>query len=91
MSICNKYSVRTVAAVSYTNYRQQRRTLMADHVIIAKEAQGDLTLAKEFRSSGFKVASNGVVGFAWLAVGLIYQAVLTRGFQKPLQPVLTSQ
>jgi NADPH-dependent 2,4-dienoyl-CoA reductase/sulfur reductase-like enzyme len=41
--------------VSYVNWRGQTRTLGCDHVILAKGAQGDLTLADELRSAGFKV------------------------------------
>lgn len=41
--------------VSYVNWRGQTRTVGCDHVILAKGAQGDLTLANELRSAGFKV------------------------------------
>jgi 2,4-dienoyl-CoA reductase (NADPH2) len=41
------------------NYRNQTRTLTADHVIVAKGATGDLSFAEQLRSAGFKVHSVG--------------------------------
>jgi 2,4-dienoyl-CoA reductase (NADPH2) len=45
--------------VSYRNSHGQIRRLAADHVIVAKGATGDLTLANELRAAGFKVHSVG--------------------------------
>ncbi|MCB1676061.1 MAG: FAD-dependent oxidoreductase, partial [Halioglobus sp.] len=38
--------------VSYTNYRGQRRTLDADHVVVAKGATGNTQLAERLRERG---------------------------------------
>lgn len=46
-------------SVSYTNYRDQYRTLDADHVIVAKGATGDERLAEQFKASGFTVHTIG--------------------------------
>ncbi|NQY03060.1 MAG: FAD-dependent oxidoreductase [Halieaceae bacterium] len=46
-------------AVSYTNHRGQRRSVVADHVIAAQGAAGDTTLADELSDEGFKVHSIG--------------------------------
>lgn len=40
-------------AVLYTNYRGQQRSMSADHVIVAKGASGDESLAERFRKAGF--------------------------------------
>ncbi len=39
--------------VSYRNYRGQQRTIDADHVIVAKGARGDTSLADGLRAAGF--------------------------------------
>lgn len=41
--------------VSYVNWRHQTRTVACDHVIIARGATGDLTLAEQLRAAGFSV------------------------------------
>lgn len=41
--------------VSYVNWRHQTRTIACDHVIIARGAMGDLTLAEQLRAAGFAV------------------------------------
>ncbi len=46
-------------AVSYTNFRKQRRSIAADHVIVAQGATGELSLAEELEASGFTVHSIG--------------------------------
>ncbi len=45
--------------VRYTNSRGQQRTLAADHVIVAKGARGNTTLADTLHENGFKVHSIG--------------------------------
>ena len=45
--------------VSYRNSHSQIRRLAADHVIVAKGAVGDLTLADALRTAGFKVHTVG--------------------------------
>lgn len=45
--------------VSYVNWRNQARTVACDHVIIAKGATGDLTLAGQLRAAGFTVHEAG--------------------------------
>jgi NADPH-dependent 2,4-dienoyl-CoA reductase/sulfur reductase-like enzyme len=45
--------------VTYRNKNAQVRTLAADHVIVAKGAHGDLTLADELRAEGFNVHAVG--------------------------------
>lgn len=45
--------------VSYRNSRGQIRQLAADHVIVAKGAQGDVSLASELKQAGFSVQSIG--------------------------------
>ncbi|MEH6551648.1 MAG: NAD(P)/FAD-dependent oxidoreductase [Pseudomonadales bacterium] len=39
--------------VSYTNYRKQQRSLDTDHVIVAKGASGNTSLAEQFEKEGF--------------------------------------
>lgn len=46
-------------AVNYTNYRGQQRSVAADHVIVAKGASGDASLAEQFRAAGFKTHAIG--------------------------------
>jgi len=46
-------------SVSYRNYREQQRSIAADHVIVAKGATGDSTLAEQFKAAGFKTHSIG--------------------------------
>ena len=46
-------------SVSYRNSRGQIRQLAADHVIVAKGAQGDVSLASELEQAGFSVQSIG--------------------------------
>ncbi len=46
-------------AVSYTNPHGQVRSIQADHVIVAKGAQGNLDLAETLRGAGFKVHTAG--------------------------------
>lgn len=45
--------------VSYRNYRGQQRSIAADHVIVAKGASGDSTLAESLQAEGFTVHSIG--------------------------------
>ncbi|MFT5484749.1 MAG: 2,4-dienoyl-CoA reductase (NADPH2), partial [Halieaceae bacterium] len=45
--------------VNYTNYRGQQRSIAADHVIVAKGATGDTTLAEQFKAAGFSVHTIG--------------------------------
>lgn len=45
--------------VNYTNHRGQQRRLDADHVIVAKGATGDTTLADQLKESGFKTHTIG--------------------------------
>lgn len=45
--------------VNYTNYRGQQRSVAANHVIVAKGASGDESLAEQFRSAGFKTHAIG--------------------------------
>ncbi len=45
--------------VQYTNPNGQRRSIRADHVIVAKGAAGDLTLANALDNAGFSVHSIG--------------------------------
>jgi 2,4-dienoyl-CoA reductase-like NADH-dependent reductase (Old Yellow Enzyme family)/thioredoxin reductase len=45
--------------VSYTNFRGQQRAIEADHVIVAKGAEGDHTLAEKLRTAGFTVHTIG--------------------------------
>ena len=45
--------------VSYTNFRQQRRSVDADHVIVARGATGDTALAEQLRDQGFAVHTIG--------------------------------
>lgn len=45
--------------VSYTNYRGQVRSLDADHVIVAKGAQGNTTVAEQLQGEGFTVHTIG--------------------------------
>jgi 2,4-dienoyl-CoA reductase-like NADH-dependent reductase (Old Yellow Enzyme family)/thioredoxin reductase len=46
-------------AVSYTNFRGQRRAIATDHVVVARGAQGDSSLADALRDEGFTVHSIG--------------------------------
>ncbi|MCB1844583.1 MAG: FAD-dependent oxidoreductase [Halioglobus sp.] len=46
-------------AVAYTNYRGQQRSVAADHVIVAKGARGNTTLADTLREKGFTVHTIG--------------------------------
>jgi NADPH-dependent 2,4-dienoyl-CoA reductase/sulfur reductase-like enzyme len=46
-------------SVSYTNYRGQRRTLAADHIIVAQGASGDTALAEQFTGAGFQTHTIG--------------------------------
>lgn len=46
-------------AVSYTNSRGQRRSIDADHVIVAQGATGNLQLADEIKAAGFGVHTIG--------------------------------
>lgn len=46
-------------AVSYCNYRGQVRQLDADHVVVAKGAEGDLTLAAALQQAGLAVRTVG--------------------------------
>lgn len=46
-------------AVSYSNGFNQRRTIAADQVIIAKGATGDTSLADTLRAAGFRVTTIG--------------------------------
>jgi 2,4-dienoyl-CoA reductase (NADPH2) len=46
-------------AVSYRNQRGQVRTLAADHVIVAKGATGDTSLAEQLRGAGLSVHTIG--------------------------------
>ncbi|MFK7730126.1 MAG: NAD(P)/FAD-dependent oxidoreductase [Pseudomonadales bacterium] len=45
--------------VSYINYRGQQRSLATDHVIVAKGATGDESLADLFREAGFATHAIG--------------------------------
>ena len=45
--------------VSYTNYRGQQRRIDVDHVIVAKGATGDTSLAEQIEQSGFKTHTIG--------------------------------
>lgn len=45
--------------VSYTNYPGQQRSLATDHVIVAKGASGDESLADRFREAGFATHAIG--------------------------------
>lgn len=45
--------------VNYTNYRGQERRVAADHVIVAKGATGDTTLAEQFTAAGFSTHAIG--------------------------------
>jgi 2,4-dienoyl-CoA reductase-like NADH-dependent reductase (Old Yellow Enzyme family)/NADPH-dependent 2,4-dienoyl-CoA reductase/sulfur reductase-like enzyme len=45
--------------VSYVNRQGQTRTVAADHVIVAKGARGDITLADQLRAAGFAVHTAG--------------------------------
>ena len=45
--------------VSYTNFLQQRRSLDAEQVIVARGAEGDQSLAEELQSEGFSVYTIG--------------------------------
>jgi 2,4-dienoyl-CoA reductase-like NADH-dependent reductase (Old Yellow Enzyme family)/thioredoxin reductase len=45
--------------VSYRNYRGQQRSIAADHVIVAKGASGDSSLAESLQAEGFTVHSIG--------------------------------
>ncbi|HTV94951.1 MAG TPA: FAD-dependent oxidoreductase [Steroidobacteraceae bacterium] len=45
--------------VTYVNLNGQARTLGADHVIVAKGAQGDLALARALRDAGLEVLTAG--------------------------------
>jgi 2,4-dienoyl-CoA reductase (NADPH2) len=45
--------------VSYDNYRGQRRSIEADHVIVARGASGDTRLAEELRAAGFTTHTIG--------------------------------
>ena len=57
VTLINKASDIAVAdhAVSYRNYRGQVRQLAADHVVVAKGAEGDLTLANALKDAGLNV------------------------------------
>ena len=46
-------------AVSYTNFRGQRRSVETDHVIVARGAEGDTSLVDSLRGEGFTVHSIG--------------------------------
>ncbi len=46
-------------SIRYTNYRGQVRSLPADHVIVAKGATGDESLAEQFKAAGFTTHSIG--------------------------------
>lgn len=45
--------------VNYSNYRGQQRRIDVDHVIVAKGATGDTTLAEQLTESGFKIHTIG--------------------------------
>ena len=45
--------------VNYTNYRGQQRGVAADHVIVAKGATGDTTLAEQFNAAGISAHAIG--------------------------------
>ena len=45
--------------VEYRNYRGQIRHIGADHVVVAKGAQGNLTLAENLEKQGFSVHTVG--------------------------------
>jgi 2,4-dienoyl-CoA reductase-like NADH-dependent reductase (Old Yellow Enzyme family)/thioredoxin reductase len=47
------------SCVTYVNLNGQARTLGADHIIVAKGARGDLSLAQALRSAGLKVVTAG--------------------------------
>jgi 2,4-dienoyl-CoA reductase-like NADH-dependent reductase (Old Yellow Enzyme family)/thioredoxin reductase len=46
-------------SVSYSNYRGQRRSFEADHVIVAQGASGDTALAEQFTAAGFQTHTIG--------------------------------
>ncbi len=46
-------------AISYTNYRGQRRSFATDHVIVAQGATGDTSLARELEAAGFTTHAIG--------------------------------
>lgn len=46
-------------SVSYVNYRGQQRSVAADHVIVAKGAQGNTALADELSAAGFSTHAIG--------------------------------
>jgi 2,4-dienoyl-CoA reductase-like NADH-dependent reductase (Old Yellow Enzyme family)/thioredoxin reductase len=46
-------------AVSYANFRGQRRRIAADHIIVAKGAAPDLTLARTLEAAGLDVRAIG--------------------------------
>ena len=45
--------------VGYTNFRRQHRSIDADHVIVARGATAELSLAQQLREEGFTVHSIG--------------------------------
>ncbi len=45
--------------VDYTNYRGQRRAISCDHVIVAKGATGDTSLAEDLAAAGFTTHTIG--------------------------------
>lgn len=63
--------------VNYTNYRGQQRCIDVDHVIVAKGATGDTTLAEQLQASGFKTHSIGdCTGVSYIEGALESAAVL---------------
>ncbi|MEH6571197.1 MAG: NAD(P)/FAD-dependent oxidoreductase [Halioglobus sp.] len=46
-------------SISYRNYRGQRRSLEADHIIVAQGASGDTALAEQFTAAGFQTHTIG--------------------------------
>lgn len=61
VTLQNKASAVSIGdhSVSYRNQRGQVRTLAADHVIVAKGATGDTSLAEQLRSAGLSVHTIG--------------------------------
>lgn len=65
--------------VSYRNPHDQIRSVAADHVIIAKGARGDLTLADQLRNAGLVVHSIGDCnGVGYIAGALEDAAMIAR-------------
>jgi 2,4-dienoyl-CoA reductase (NADPH2) len=64
-------------SVSYSNYRAQRRTIEADHVIVAKGASGDIALAEKFTEAGFQTHTIGdCTGVSYIEGAMESAAVL---------------